>query len=118
MGQLNVERIAGLHEFTQLSVELRQEAGLSLSPRQVLCGLASSEGQGSVFTNQEGIPGLARTMAQGLVLWIIIRGGIFFTQAGVARGRIVKEPQCLLSLFPCSQPGSGEPQTPEHEVIL
>lgn len=82
MGQLNVERIAGLHEVTQLSVELRQEAGLSLCPRQVLCGLASSGGQGSVSTNQEVIPGLARTMAQGLVLWVIIYGDFLYSGWG------------------------------------
>lgn len=37
MGQLNVERITGLHEVTQLSVELRQEAwSLSLSSAGLL----------------------------------------------------------------------------------
>lgn len=39
-------------------------------------------------------------MAHGLVLWV--------TQAGAAPGRGVKEQQCLLSLLPHPQPGSGE----------
>lgn len=63
--------------------------------------------------HQEVIPGPAGSMAQVLVLWAspLLRRSITRKDC---QGAAV----CLLHLLPRCQPGSGEPQTPEQEVIL